>query len=395
MAKININMNSLKEKKEWKRHAVNQGDNIYRVLPPFGVSADGYPYRRWVLIWLSDPQTSRLRPYSSPFSFGQKQCPVYEYVNQVEQLFKEEEARLLSSGEFSRDQIKEHLRPITDVLWKIKPTTTYLYNACNKSGEVGLLELKKTAHDAIKKQMMQYVTDYGQDPTSLNSDFEDSGVWFKITRTGEKTKTEYSVSKNQVKTRDPNTGKISWADDQEPLPDNVVENYQDLGYDLTTVYKQVSYDELKEVLLANLEPLMHEYPILRVEGFYLPDGEDRSRSDVVVEEEQEDEGSLHEGTLHSNIRTVRSQAHDVGNNFRKTEDKSTKHSQVYGSGVPGRQAVRVDLPAKKTMVKIQEMDEFEDEKVLSTPIEKPRPKITTKLSAQDDVFDYADSILNS
>lgn len=392
MAKISINMNSLKEKKDWKRHSINQGDNIYRILPPFGNSADGYPYRRWVLVWLSDPQTGRLRPYASPFSFGHKHCPVYEYVSAVETSLKEEEARLVSSGKFSKDEIKEHLKPALDVLWKIKPKQTYLYNACNKSGEVGLLELKKTAHDSMKKNMMQYVTDYGQDPTSLNSLPEDSGVWFKITRTGEKTQTEYFVSKNQVKLRDQNTGKISWADDQEPLPDNVVANYEDLGYDLSSVYREVSYDELKDVLLANIGHLMEQHPALRVQDFDTFSTQVRGRSNAVVEEEQENENELRQGNVYANTRAVRSQTHDVRNNNGTFENKTTKHSQVLGSGVSGRQTVHSDISSKKDYEKNEKANSFDDEDIFLTP--KQSPKITTKFS-QDDVFEYADQILNS
>ncbi|NBW58171.1 hypothetical protein EBR43_10425 [bacterium] len=392
MAKININMNSLKEKKDWKRHSINQGDNIYRILPPFGESADGYPYRRWVLVWLSDPQTGRLRPYASPFSFGHKHCPIYEYVSAVETALKEEEARLFSSGEFSKEEIKENLKPVMDVLWKIKPKQTYLYNACNKSGEIGLLELKKTAHDAMKKNMMQYVTDYGQDPTSLNSTSEDSGVWFKVTRTGEKTKTEYFVSKNQVKLRDQNTGKISWVDDQEPLPDNVVENYNDLGYDLSSVYREVSYDELKEVLLANLGSLLDQHPALRVQGFNASSGQVRGRSNGMVEEEQENEDELRQGNVYANTRAVRVQTHDVGNNNGAFENKTTKHPSVLGSGVPGRQVVHSDLSSKKHVEKNEKTNTLDDEEFVLT--QKTSPKVTTKFS-QDDVFEYADHILNS
>jgi hypothetical protein len=394
MAKININMNSLKEKKEWKRHAVNQGDNIYRILPPFGDSADGYPYRRWVLVWLSDPQTGRLRPYSSPFSFGHKQCPIYEYVNEVEVLLKEEEAKLLSSGDLSKEEIREQLKPVTDVLWKVKPKTVYLYNACNKSGEVGLLELKKTAHDSMKKHMMQYVTDYGQDPTSLNSAHEDSGVWFKITRTGEKTKTEYVVSKNQVKYRDANTGKISWMDDQEPLPDNVVENYSDLGYDLSSVYKETSYEELKQILLANLGSLLDDYPMLRVKGFGLSKSQDKGVSSADAKNQQENEDSLYERPVHQGVRLVHGQTSNVGNNYGTLEDKAAKHVPLHGSRIHERQTIFTDVSTKASVVKNQKTDESFPEEIHLKPTKVPQ-KVMTKFSDTDDVFDYAESILNS
>lgn len=262
---LKINLDSLKERKDWKRHAVNQGENIYRILPPFGDAAEGYPYRRWVIAWLMDPQTGRKRPYASPRSFAaDAACPVSEYISLVEKKKEALEASLKNRGA-SRDELKEALKSYADVLWTIKPKSSYIYNACNKAGEVGLLELKKTAHDAMKKQMMQYVTDYGQDPTSLASEADDSGVWFKITREGEGTGTEYSVSKNQTKKK--TSEGIVWVDDRDSLPDNVVDNYDNLGYDLTTLYKPMSYEDLKDILMANLANIYAQYPELMVEGF--------------------------------------------------------------------------------------------------------------------------------
>jgi len=262
---LKINLDSLKERKDWKRHPVNQGDNIYRILPPFGDVAEGYPYRRWVIAWLMDPQTNRKRPYASPRSFAaDSACPVSEYISLVEKKKEALEASLKNRGA-SREELKEALKPYTEVLWTIKPKSSYIYNACSKAGEVGLLELKKTAHDSMKKQMMQYVTDYGQDPTSLASESDDSGVWFKITREGEGTDTEYSVSKNQTKKK--TSEGIVWVDDRDSLPDNVVDNYDNLGYDLTTLYKRMSYEDIKDVLMYNLANIYDQYPELIVDGF--------------------------------------------------------------------------------------------------------------------------------
>lgn len=267
---LKINLDSLKQRKEWKRHKVIQGNNIYRILPPFGENSDGYAYRRWVIAWLTDPQTGRRRPYASPRSFGEDACPVSQYISLLEKKKEELENSLRQEG-FDKDQIRERLKPITDIIWTTKPKASYIYNATNKEGEVGLLELKKTAHDEMKKQMMQYVTDYGQDPTSLCSDSDDSGVWFNIKREGERTSTKYYVVKNQTKRKIENS--ISWVDDREPLPDNIAENYENLGYDLTNLYKRVSYDELLEVLNSNLSLIYQETPEAMVEGFDLATGE--------------------------------------------------------------------------------------------------------------------------
>lgn len=282
MAKSNLKLNleSLKNRKEWKRHQVNQGDNIYRILPPFGENSDGYAYKRWVIAWLSDPQTGRKRPYASPRSFGEDACPVAEYVSAVEKKKEKLETALKEKGA-SKEDIKEQLKSLNDIVWNLKPKASFIYNACNKAGEVGLLELKKTAHDAMKKQMMQYVTDYGQDPTSLSSEPDDSGIWFKITREGEGISTEYSVFKNQSKKKTQEG--IVWVDDRDPLPANVSQNYDNLAYDLTSIYKRNSYDELKQVLLANLAAVYQSCPLAKIEGFDPFSSQDEATNEDVEE----------------------------------------------------------------------------------------------------------------
>jgi hypothetical protein len=290
MANIRLNTDSLRERKDWKRHKVNDGDNVFRILPPFGEASNGYPYHRWVVAWLADPNTGRRRPYASPYSFGEKACPVSEYCGLLEKKRDAIGAQIKVSLEqqgFNEDQIKvklqEKLKIFNEILFSIKPKAVFIYNACNKSGELGLLELKKTAHDAMKKQMMQYVKDYNQDPTSLNSNPDDSGVWFNVKKTGRNKETEYSVEKRQVKIRDQQTGRTSWADDQEPLPDNIVENFDEVGYDLTSIYKRVSYEDLKEALLSNLVDIYKQNPILVVEGFEV-EGLEAEETDEVDDE---------------------------------------------------------------------------------------------------------------
>ena len=261
---LKINQDSLKERKEYKRHKVNQGDNIYRILPPFGEVANGYPYKAWTLSWLPDPATGRNRPYASTRSFGEKDCPITEYTKALEARYTQLSDTMKSKA-VDDATVREHLKGITKLLMNIKPKTSYFYNATNKAGEVGILELKKTAHDGIKKQMMQYITDYGQDPTSLNSDENDSGVWFKVRRDGELTNTEYSVLKNQTKQK--LGGQLVFVDDRSELPQNIVDSYPSLGYDLTTLYKKVSYDELKNALLSALVGIYDSVPEARILGF--------------------------------------------------------------------------------------------------------------------------------
>jgi len=260
-SKIKLNLDSLKSRKEWKRHKVKDGHNIYRILPPFGEASNGYPYRKWQIIWgLTDPENGRARPFASSMT-SEKRCPITEYVNQLKTRAETMTSKLKADG-VSEEDIRARLKDLQDLIGNLIPKTVYVYNAADKGGEVGLLELKSTAHKEMKEKMNKYIQDYNQDPTSLNSADDDAGVWFDVVRsnaTGKFRDTKYEVEKVQTKVKGPN-GVIQFVDDRSPLPDSIVENYDNLAYDLSSIYQAKTYEELQEVLDANMPGIIELVP---------------------------------------------------------------------------------------------------------------------------------------
>lgn len=257
--KIKINLDSLKARREWKRHKVKDGHNVFRILPPFGDNSNGYAYRKWQIIWgLTDPDSGRPRPFASSMT-SEKKCPVTEYVQALKKKAESLKGQLAAAGVSEEDQ-KERLSSLNKLISDLNPKTVYIYNAADKAGEVGLLELKSTAQKKMKTQMSEYIQTYNQDPTSLNSEETDSGVWFDITRQGLGRDTEYDVQIVKLKSKNPTTGKITFEDDRSPLADSIVENYDNLGYDLGAVYQVKTYDELAEILEANMLSLIEVCP---------------------------------------------------------------------------------------------------------------------------------------
>ena len=271
--KIKLNLDSLKSRKEWKRHKVKDGHNIYRILPPFGDNSNGYPYRKWQIIWgLTDPENGRSRPFASSMT-SEKRCPITEFVNQLKTRAETMSAELKAAGT-SPEETKARLKDLQDLIGNLIPKTVYVYNGADKSGEVGLLELKSTAHKEMKARMNEYINDYNQDPTSLNSADDDSGLWFDVVRsneTGQFRDTKYEVKKVQTKVKDA-SGKVSFVDDRSPLPDSVVENYHSSGYDLSAIYQTKTYDDLQQILDANMSGIIEMVPDadLSVEPSLLP-----------------------------------------------------------------------------------------------------------------------------
>lgn len=268
MGKININQESLKERREWKRHKIQDGNNVLRILPPFGEleSHNNWPFRKWSYCWLVDPETNRRKPFASPYSFGGDACPIHEYSQALALQLDTITEQMKANGS-TREEIGAVVGAARNEQWKLKLQHGFFYNACDKSGDVGILELKATAHKALKAKMSQYIKDYGQDPTSMDSAADDSGVWFNITKTGKMKDTEYGAQFNETMEKD-GSGRMVRIDDRSPLNDAVVERYHDdLGYDVYNLYKEVSYDELKAIVAYNITTLARDIPELAVDGF--------------------------------------------------------------------------------------------------------------------------------
>jgi hypothetical protein len=163
----------------------------------------------------------------------------------------------------------------------LRPKTAYAYNASDKSGQIGVLELKATAHKKVISLMDKYIKDYNQDPTSLNSEPTDSGVWFNISKVGKGFDTSYDASKNQIMAKDA-SGVPVYKDDRSPLADSIVHNFDSLGYDLNSLYQKLTYEELKDILVANLVNAAQNIPELLVPGFGLDESGASEEAHVTI-----------------------------------------------------------------------------------------------------------------
>lgn len=279
MANISINLDSLSPKsfKKTVRHKIKDGLNTFRFLPPFGEESNGYPYRKWNVVWgLADPNSGRVRPFASSSTY-EGQCPVFDYLDILKQKIETQKVQAMAAGATESD-LKERFKAVNEFISMIRPKTVYAYNASDKTGTVGVLELKATAHKDVLKVMNQYIKDYNQDPTSLNSEIQDSGVWINIVREGDGFDTKYGASKNQIMVKN-EKGIPSYQDDRGPLAENISANYNHLAYDLNSIYQKLSYSELKDILVANIVSASATMPELLVEGFGLT-STDETRSSV-------------------------------------------------------------------------------------------------------------------
>ncbi len=268
-SKIRINKDSLSTGTKTNWFYLKDGVSIYRILPP-KLGSNGYPYKRWIVCWgLNDPERGTIKPCVSGYMTNGKFCPIDDYNKKLteKKTNMEESLKKTQEGTSEWQSLKDRISYLGKYLFSMKIRYNYIYNAADKSGKTGLLVLPATAHRQLQKLMMEYMNDYGQDPTSLNSATEDSGVWFKFERTGKGFDTEYSVKKNQNTVKAEN-GAISYVDDRSALPEEIVKNYDtDMVKDLETIYQIKSVEEITKILMLNLKARAAENKDILVDGY--------------------------------------------------------------------------------------------------------------------------------
>lgn len=267
-SKIRINKESLNPGQRTNWFYIKGGTSIYRILPPKPES-NGYPFKKWIVNWgLVDPQRGSIKPYVSGL-MNNNYCPLDDYYKKLKLKIEDmsNETKSLKEDDPKKIDLLNRIKKLNKYLFSMKLRFSYVYNAIDQSGKVGLLVLPFTAHRKLQKTMLEYINTYGQDPTSLYDLPNDSGVWMKFTRTGEGFDTEYDVSKNQITVKD-ESGGIMYKDDRSPLPKEIQDKYFiEMCKDLETIYTTSTNEELLNVLMINLQNRSIENPDILIPGY--------------------------------------------------------------------------------------------------------------------------------
>jgi hypothetical protein len=228
---LNLNGMVSSGRRDIKRFKVTDGSHIFRILPPFGTNHNNVPSREIQLHWGFAKKDGKTSPV--PCSYPHEQyCPICEFV-------KAEEARAEREKALGNT---EKAKEILEAASQFKAKRSFLLNASNKAGEIGILEIPKTALEAAKDLFQQYQNRYNKNPVSLTT-----GVWLVFSRTGKGFNTTYSVEFNKTILTLPDGDQVEKLDTS-PLAANIVENYQKLAYDIHKMYPPVASSDLKKIL---------------------------------------------------------------------------------------------------------------------------------------------------
>jgi len=224
-------MSSSGSRREINRFKVTEGSHIFRILPPFGTNHNNVPSRQVQLHWGFKKKDGKTSPIPCSYT-SEGFCPICEKVKEREAAAE----RAKSQGNV--DEANEILKDSGE----IKVRRSYLLNATNKAGEVGILELTKTSIDQLVDLFKQYQNKYGKNPVSLAT-----GVWFVFNRSGKGFNTKYTVEFNKTILTLDDGDQVEKLDNSVLSP-NIVENFDKLAYDIHKMYAPVASSDLRKIL---------------------------------------------------------------------------------------------------------------------------------------------------
>lgn len=223
------------------RFYLNEGSNIYRLLPPVGDLADtNRLYGYWSVYWLTGDDNKK-RPVPTLLQKSKdgtiiQRCPIYDALQAKE---KQLEA-------LKKDPVKNAnaIEALTAFLKAHSLDKGYYYNVMKPSGEIGVLKIKYKAQQALKALFDQLKTE-GIDPINAG---EENGIYidFKTAR-DERNQFVYTVVKHQKTYRDPATKDLISRTERAPLDEAALERVEKEAEDLTKLFKYMSPEQMADL----------------------------------------------------------------------------------------------------------------------------------------------------
>ena len=242
-------------KRDFVTHKLSEGDNIYRILPPFGTNHRGLPFAEVSLHWFSivDPKTGETKNRPLRCSYATEgYCPICEQANELYnekdallKEFKDEDGKV--DWKSVPDDIKAKHKQVKGQFDSLRAQRGFFYNALDQSGMVGILRLPKTAAVKVGELIRKAVQQYGFNPLSL-----EKGVSFNIIqkKTGPlPMNVEYSAEFVTRSVTGPNG--VELKIELTPAAESVRNDFENLAYDVHAMYPVVTAAELKRVALGD------------------------------------------------------------------------------------------------------------------------------------------------
>jgi hypothetical protein len=228
-----------------KRFYIEEGSNLFRLLPPFGSLAEtGAIAKYYENYWLKN-SAGKPFPVLSQLKMNRDKVilqrdPIYDAIKIKEQ----ELAQLIDAKADAAliDAVKQDLEGL-------KLDKAFYANVINPAGEIGTLKIKITAWNSLKIRLKE-LEQKGIDPINVG---KGNGIIFDFKRyKDDQGKTIYTVDIATTTKKDPNTGRAFEEMQYLELDEAVFTRMEKEAEDLTKIYRVFTPEE--QALLASFDP---------------------------------------------------------------------------------------------------------------------------------------------
>lgn len=222
-----------------KRFKVEEGNNIYRILPPFKSKSNAIA-KFWALYWVEG--TKGKRPVPSILVKDKE-----GNITSPDPLFDKIQSEKLKLESMKKEGKPEAvIKALEESLNSLNLDKHYYLNAMNPAGEIGVLKIKYTSWQALKA-LLEELDKEGMDPINVGPD---KGFYLNFKRTtGDDKRVAYTVEVAKKTVRE--NGKMVQHFQECPIDDTVLARMEKESEELDKLFKPLSFEEQK--LVATLD----------------------------------------------------------------------------------------------------------------------------------------------
>lgn len=256
-----FNPNNLDGNPKKKRYNLQDGSNIFRVLPPFGSLAKGGSIAKyWSVFWLKDSR-GKPKPLPSILQYGKDKIvltpdPMFD---KYQLLVKNLEAMK------AQGQDPAVIEALEKTVKGLRPDKAYHINVITPANEIGVLKLRYTAFQRLKEKLTQLSKD-GIDAINVGT-----GVFFDFKKLkDDQGKTNYTVDVHMKTLKDQNTGRLVAEIVEAPIDAAILQRMENEASDLGSLFKIFTPEE--QALAATLDVNVIDRLYARPEAAETDDG---------------------------------------------------------------------------------------------------------------------------
>ena len=232
-----------------------EGSHIYRVLPPFGLLARSGRWSFYEAIhWGFGASNGKKRPFRCILRKNRKtgmveqECPMCTWISQQVEMRSNKEIELKQQKRTDAE-IKDILKPLDLWIRNYNLEKAHFVNALRTDGQIGRLKIRIKCKQNLDVLIKKHMERGGANPISARE-----GLWLEFQRVGQGRETTYPVEVVQEEMMV--NGKRLKADKEAPLTNELIKRMAAEAWELSTGYRELTYDQIKMLVGARGEAEM-------------------------------------------------------------------------------------------------------------------------------------------